>query len=546
MKIDRILNSKIWNSRIFAFVVCAVFVVLSALYYYGLQCEYPPQPEEVIAVQRMFSHLSLGTDYTITEVLFDTCLFVATKIEGMSYQSVRIFLSLLYSILLSFTVFLCLKPKRGGGTNLYRLPLIALFSVILFPIAVNYELFQWPPGVDLIYEFPFHYHYTARIYALICLVLLMILLQCQEKKRKVIYGILFAVICLYAMRKTDLIYYIVFLAPAAIVVFLYALHVGKLRKYAVYCTSAGMCTLLLSRVFLQSMWTRESVGVYGDLYGGTNWTSIDTLGMNFLNYIKLILINFNIQLPKAPVLSLYSVVYILKIGILIVGYIIVIHIIKCSVTGENDSYQYDFIDEILAWSYILMTGVYLSTDFGSAVIFFRYFSQLTFIMTILLCRNIEAFPKIIGIKWLKEIKYKKELLFIYTFVLCVCSTGKVWTYRVPNGYEPELKAIAEYIENTDYGCAVAPFWLYSQIGALSNGAVMAYQTEEEIKNIYGSDVKVTYIITNNFDNSDIKGDFYDHCNTYEEMCEYYSEPSDIIRYERLQLVIYKDGIQIKE
>ena len=550
MKIDRMRNSKVWNSKIFAFVVCAVFVVLSAFYYYGLQCEYPPQPEDVMSITYMYLHLEQGTDYPVHEILWAVCSFIATKVGGMTYFATRLLFTLMYTILLSCTVYLGLQSKTEKKLKLYLIPLIALFCVILFPIAADPELFQWPSGVELIYEFPFQYHYTSRIYAVVCLIVLFLFLRCQEKKRKTIYGILLAVICLYALRKTDLIYYIMFLAPAAIVAFLRALRTDRLRKYAVFCMSGGMGVLLLSRIlpysFLKSMWTTEGADLYGDIYGAVNWASIDALGINFWNYIKLIAVMFNIQLPNSPVLSLYSCVYILKTAILLVGYIIVIHIVICSFSGNSTRYHYDFIDEVLAWSYILLTGVCLFTFFGGAVIFFRYFSCLTFVMTILLCRNIEVFPEIIRIKWLKEIKYKKMIFCAYIFVLCICSMGKVWTYRVPNGYEPELKAIAEYIESTDYGYAVAPFWLYAQIGALSNGEVMVYQTEDEIKEIFGDDAKVSYIITNNFDNSEIKGNFYDHCDTYEEMCEYYSEPTNIINYEKLQLVIYKDGTKTKE
>lgn len=552
MKIDRMRNSKVWNSKIFAFVVCAVFVVLSALYYYGLQCEYPPQPETLAAVTRMFDHLTIGTKYYRSEILLDFSLYIATKLGGMSYFSARLLFTLLYTLLLSAMLFLCVKSKDGKGVNLYCIPLVAFFAVILYPVADNPELFQYIPGADLIYEWPFTYHYAARICALVCLVLLWVILHCQKRNKKIVYGVLLAVACLYAARKTDLVFYIMFVAPTAIALLLYALQNDKLRKCAVYCVSVGIGLLFLSRILpagIRSvLWTKDQASVYGAIYGGTNWISIDTIGEQLLTYIELNCMLFNIQLPESPLISFYTVVYVLKTMILIMGYIIVLHIVKRSLMGENIQYRYDYIDKILAWGFLLLSCVFIFTEHGSMTFGkYRYFSALNMAMTILICRNIEVFPQIVGIEMLGKIKYKKVLLCAYVSVLCFCCMGKVWTYKAPNGYDSELKAIAKYIENTEYGYAVTGYWLYPRLSAISDGEVMAYETEAQVKAIYGDDAKVAYIITRNDDFSDgIRGTVYDHCDSYEEMCEYYSEPSDVIRYERLQLVIYENGIKYKE
>lgn len=547
MKIDRILNSKILNNRIFAFAVCAVFVVLSSIYYYGLQCEYPPQSENIVTITSMYSHLTLGTENYIKEIACFICAFLATKIGGMTYFATRLNFTFLYGILLCFIVFLCLRSKKEYRTNLYRLPLVALFSVIMYPVADNPELFQYIKGADFIYEWPFHYHYSSRIYALVCLALLLLLLQCRGKTKKIVYGVLLAVVCLYAAKKTDLVFYTMFAAPTAIVLLLCSLQNDKLRKYAVYWVSGGMGLLFLSRIMpigiKTSLWAKERASVYGAIYGGTNWISIDAIGEQLINYIGLNCMLFNIQLPESPLISLYTVVYVLKLTILIVGYLIMFHIIKCSFVGKSRLYHYDYIDQILAWGYVLLSCVFIFTEHGSMTYGkYRYFSALTAAMTVLICRNIEVVPQVVGLEMLKEIKYKKVLLCAYAAVICFCTMGKVWAYRAPNGYDPELEAIVDYIEGTGYGYAVAGYWLWPRLTAISGGEVMVYETEDQVKDIYGDDAKVAYIITRNDGYSDGYGPWDD----YEEMREYYSEPTDVIRYERLQLVIYKDGVKIKE
>ena len=204
------------------------------------------------------------------------------------------------------------------------------------------------------------------------------------------------------------------------------------------------------------------------------------------------------------------------------------------------------MDEVLAWSYFLLSCVYIFTVYGDGL-YVRYFSGLITLMTILLCRNLETFSQIIGIRWLSDLQYKKTLMFGFTFVVCLCSMGKVWTYQAPNEYDDDLKAIVAYIESTDLGYAVAPYWLFPRASALSDGKVMVYQTEEQVKEIYGEDAKVSYIITHNHNDLD-NNDFavYDHCETYEEMCKFYSFPTNIIIYDKLELVIYEHGIDLTD
>ena len=382
--------------------------------------------------------------------------------------------------------------------------------------------------------------------------ILALLLQSKEKGKRVIYGILLGIVCIYAMKKTDLIFYIMFLVPGLIVLFLRVVCKGNLRKWIILFMSGFMGILFLCRVlpmdFFENLWTKEQVVVYGEIYGGTNWISIDLIGQHLLNYLKLLSLNFNIQLFELPVISLYTVVYIFKIFILAAGHILMLHVVKCSLTGKYEKFHYDCLDEILAWSYLLFSCIYIFTGFGDLP-FARYFPGMITIMTILMCRNVEMFPEIFGVEaWASKLPYKKLLFCAYMSVLCVCSMGDIRTDRAPNGYDEDLKAIAEYIEVTGYGHTLSTYWMYSRLSALSEGKVMTYMTQEDIERIYGDNAKTAYIVTHNMNNPSDDNSFtiYPHCSTYEEMCEYYSEPSEIILYDKLQVAVYRDGIKPQE
>ncbi|MDE6845837.1 MAG: hypothetical protein K2J99_08740 [Lachnospiraceae bacterium] len=546
----RAAADKIINRKLFVFAVSAVFVLLASFYYYGLLCEYPPNGEEIQTIASAYSHLYLGTDFVVHDILYSLCAFFAACVGGMSYFAVRLCFTILYAILLCGTIFLSMGCKKGQGVKLYLLPLIALLSVALYPIADNATLF-WDSGAeDLVYLWPYVYHYPARIYALICLIIASLATGCEKRNKKILYSVILIVVCLYAIKATDLIYYIAFLCPAAIVLVLHLMRDDKWRKYVVYVFVGFMIALLLSRFapisFVRQLWTKEAAHVYGTVYGGTNWISIDLLGEHLLSYVELIMMNFNIQMSGAPVISLHTVVYICKILILIAGYVLMFHIVKCSITGKCREYHYDCIDEIVAWSYLVVSCVYIFTGFGH-VVFARYFPIITTVMTILICRNIEVFPRVVRVDFLHKIEYKRVLVFFSTMVLCLCNMGKVWTYHAPNEYDDDLRAIVGYIESTDLGYTVAPYWLYPRVSALSEGNVMAWETEGKVRYVFGEDAEATYLITHNFFSADDNTfTIYEHCDTYEEMCEYYSEPSDIIFFDKLQLVIYEDGIKTKE
>lgn len=540
------------QNRVIILGFCIAFILLSALYHYLLLCQYPPMGEDLMSISSVFSYLHLGTEYHGWEILWTAGTFLAVKIGGMSYFAMRLLWVFLYSILLSETIFLCLTQKQGGRIKLYCIFLVGLFAVVLFPAADAPTLFQVGCD-DLSYFWQPTYHYPARIYAVACLLLLFLAIRCKERKRRIVYATTIAIISLYALKWTDLIFVIMFLAPAVIVLFLWLFHKAETRKYAVSLFVVGMFFMLLSRILplstTQSLWTRAHNAIYeGPVYGSTNWTSWNRLGERVLSYFQLLSVTFNIQIEDMPVISLHTVVSFLKIAILAMGYMLMFHIIKCSLRGKGKEHGYDFVDEILAWSYLMLSCIYLFTEFGEVIACGRYFSGMTTVMTILLCRNLELIPQIAGWDTVREIGHKRELFLVCTMILCICSSGRIWQDHATDVYGDELKAIVEYIEETQYGYTVANYWTWPHIQTLSEGQVMAYESQDNIKQVYGDDAKIAYIVTNNMDNPDHIGHHskYLYCNSYEEICAFYSEPTRIIQYDKLQLVVYENGIQIPE
>ena len=535
------------NSRIFTVVICVLFAFGAAGYYYGLLLEFPPNTEEMGPVWRMYYSDVMATGRMDIVAYLGTWL--ATKIGGMSYFAVRLSYAFFFFVIICLVLYLCLENKTGNENHrkIYLLPLIALLCVILFPVADNPALCWDEGGKDLIYIYPFQYHTSARIYALLCLILIDLAMKSGKQYIRMIFYVLMGIVCLYGMGTKDLIFYILFLLPAGIVLGKWALYHPKYHKMAIGIISIGLICFAISRFmpieFVRKLWTNEHADVYGAIYGGTNWISIKSIGEHLLNYIQLICFDFNIQLSSMPVISFYTVVYLFKVVVIIVGYIAMGHVVVKSIGGKSAQCGYDCIDEVLAWSYFLLSFIFIFTEFGSMP-FARYFTALPSVMVIVLCRNIDKIPDIMHIETLKEISGKRFLLCVCTVVMCICSMSKVWSYRAPDNYEEDLKAIAAYLEDAEYGYAVAPYWIYSKISAMSNGKVLVCRSSEEVKAVFGEEAKVSYIITRSDQSTDNNiFTVYENCEDYKSVCEFYSEPTDVIRYNQLELLIFEDGIK---
>lgn len=538
---------KIINSRIFIGITCVLFAIGAAAYYYGLLLEFPPNTEEMAPVWRMY--YSDVMDMGRIDIVAYLGTWLATKIGGMSYFAVRLSYAFFFFVIICLVLYLCLENKTGNENHrkIYLLPLIALLCVILFPIADNPALCWDEGGKDLIYLYPFQYHTSARIYALLCLTLIDLAMKSGKQYIRITFYVLMGIVCLYGMGTKDLIFYILFLVPAGIVLGKWALYHPKYHKTAIRVISIGLICFAISRFmpieFVRKLWTNEHAEVYGAIYGGTNWISIEGIGEQLLNYLQLVCLDFNIQLSSLPVISFYTVVYLFKAVVIIVGYIVMGHIVVKSIVGRSVQYGYDCIDEVLAWSYFLLSLIFIFTEFGSMP-FARYFTALPSVMTIVLCRNISSIPDILHLEILKRITNKRTLLCICLTAMCLCSVGKVWTYRAPDNYEEDMKAIAGYLENAEYGYAVAPYWIYSKISAMSEGKVLVCRSYDEVRKVFGKDAKVAYIITRSDQSADNNiFTTYSNCESYKDICDTYSEPTDVIRYEYLELLVFENGIK---
>lgn len=547
---------RIVYSKCFVVVLCSITIIFGALYYYGLQMAFIPDAEDLLCIWSCYKIFEQGGAIQISsDIIGSIVIALSTAIGGISFLSLRLLFTLLQSLVLILSMYLSFYGSKGQDIYLFRLPIFILLMILLHPVTQEdpYGLIV-DCGTDFFYQYPYNYHFAPRIYMFLCLILLSCFFYAKSLKHKLLSATIFAIFTTQAVLIGDTLFFVLFLAPLCIVVILRILHNSRVRKYGIYFLSLFMGVILLLKVIptpLKSqLWTTERALTYGNIYGGTNWITPDQIWTTIVNYVIKILDIFNILLPSKPLISLYTVINVLKLLLLIVGYIIVIAVVKGSIIGEQKWKTVNIVDEILAWSYVALSTAHIFTEYGQNVIYSqRYIQAVVSIMTILLCRHIVSFLGMIH--WdFKGVCLKEKMAVSFAlFALCLCFFRPVWRYdTLSHCHENDMNEAMNYIKETDYGYAIAPFNLAGVMRAMNNGEVLVYDSIEEVQGLYGEDAKIAYMITR-YDYEPGKYHaymYYEQFASYEELCEKYSEPTRTIDYDTFSLCVWENGIGIPD
>lgn len=542
----KILLQKVCNSRKVMWGITFLFIVMAVVYHYSLRLGFIPNGEDMASPLYIYKMEKYTGQVSINN-LWDIIAFFAFKMCGVTYTTVRLTFTIWYLVLLLLMLSLVFKKDEKEKNYIFILPLFALFMVFLRPVG-GFDSWGQLGGDDLIIQWGYDYHYDARVTAMLCIVFLQFIAKNRESK---LLKIFLACSVIYGFYLKDLTYLVMFIVPFLIVYISRWIKTEKKYNVFVWTIIMGIGFVFLSRFFpgdfFERLWSVEPTGQYGYIYGGTNWSDIIGFPQRFFQYVRLILQFFNVRLGKIPFISAYTIVYVIKIGLIILGYVHIFRIAVTTIKGNSEKYGYDEIDGILAWSFILLTIVYLFTDLGGATFSIRYMSGLVSSMTLILCRNIRNGIGIVDQEEVADIRHKKVAFVVILTFMCLCYIQKTWKFEASDSYVKDFEAAIDYIQNNGGGNGLGRVWAGGRIAAMTGGEVEFYRSYDELRSFQGEDAKVTYMIAD-FDNGTGNEDwlFFDNFSNYWDLCEKYSEPTQVIEYEHFKLLVWKDGIRMQD
>ncbi|MCM1103038.1 MAG: hypothetical protein NC409_02935 [Clostridium sp.] len=534
------------RQRILFFVVCTIAVVLGGIYYYGILHAFVPHAEDLASTQHWYLILTNKCSYSHDNIIFDGIMCLSVLVGGMSYFASRLASAMTYTVILGLSLYLSLTQKRGKN-RWFLLPLWAFFCVLIHTLREASDFLVYD-STDLIRPFPYNYHAMPIIWALISLIVLQCFWDTHVRKRKSIIGGIGIIVVVYALLFTDLIYYVIFAVPMLIVLLLRGLYSDKTRKYMLPLLGVGVGIMLLTRIlpgdFFEKLWSDTGVeSAYGTIYGATNWLSLDNIFLHITNYIKTIMLLFNIDLSNRPIISLYSVLFVVRIGFVVIGYVVVAKIILYSVKGKAQQNGYGVIDEVLAWAFVVLSCLFIFTENALYKDLMRYYTAFVPILTILLCRNIGSFLRMF-LPILERIQYKKSFFAGLVAALCICQMEPVWLYKVRYSYQEDCEAAIGYLRQWGAekdGYVVAPYWLYPRLSAMTEGEILFYPNEWTVKQLYGEDAAIKYMVVGWDDMGLLNYGLNDIAyGSYEEMCEKYKAPVRAVDLDYMYVCEFED------
>lgn len=529
-------------------------VILGVLYYYGLQLAFYPDAEDLYAIWSCYKSIKYGMNYHSYDFMAGFINYLSAVIGGMSFFALRLSFTLMHAVILICTWYLAICFGHKDRHNIYILPVFIWFAIALHP-ATEADPYGWISdyGTDYIYQWPYNYHWVARIYALICLIIVALYVSAESRKKKRILAVVGVIVTLYAASQKDLIFFLLFLVPFFIVFGLRSMKDAVKRKWVIYFLGICMLGVLMTKYVPSGirsvLWSTEEAHTYGEIYGATNWLSLDMIWTTIVNYCTNVMGYFTVLLPESPIVSLYTVVYGVKLVLLAIGYCIVFQIIRYSINGNAAGLNITIVDEILAWSYAALSASLILTAYGYNVMYTaRYGTGLVTVMSILLCRHLTDFVK--SACGMNDVfrKHEKALLSFCILALCLCSMKKVWSFEAHTYHDDDMEAVIEYIRANDLGYAVASWYFAPSFTAMSQGDVIVCNSIDEVQSLYGEDAKITYMITR-YDHAGGQYHdylYYENFEDYEDVCDKYSEPSYVIDYDSFSLCVWEDGLKIQQ
>ncbi len=542
-KLDSILNNKPFFILTKVFL-CLCTAIAGGAYNFYLQKKYYPSAEQIIGVLQF---LTKDTPLTIFGLnsLYNIWARIGYFCFGLTPNAVRLnFTGMYFTALLLLSIIILRRAKTYFHAIISTL-MIIFFSVLLHPVGGTSEFgIISPMIVNLLYND----HLPPLVFGMLSYLLLDIYTDSTNKYIKRLIILLQVLTFIYMARRFDLIYMTMFVVPLITVFVTESIKDRRSRGRTLICLSILLMFICMTR-FIPSIrqsffWATEEAAVYGSAFhGATSWMRIGDTFNHLSNYISSLLLYFNIDFGLHPLVAGYSVIFAIRLSLLLFGICVAIKIFIKSLMGTTDTDRYNKTDIVLSWSFVLQSLLYIFTTYADYEQF-RYFWNVVFLITIIICRecyySIQKIAKSSDIQYAVE-KYSLAIcIILFTLNLCYAGAGAE-TYE--EDYEDELIEVCEYFKenaeptNDNTVVGLAAYWFAPRLSMETGLVFTSYNMDSCYNPKNNSNIK--YIVTNP-DPSDAPGDVLRIGGRLsdEDIREIYGEPNKVVKFHYINVYFY--------
>lgn len=513
-------------------VLYCFFILVSCLFfsyiYYEIQCGVNQSHEELASLITTYMKMYKGSDYHQNWMIMKPLYYIAMHFWGLSYTTQRIVYSIMFFGISIFTFDLCLRNKET--INWGNLPIYLLLMVFLH-LSGGY-LSQYfgdgSFGAGYYSNYPFSLHINSTfciILVLWCLKQLWITTFYANKKPyiQLCLDVLLLVLgfCLCGVWDWELY--------ALYIVFPYIML--KIRpwlsqkKVYVSCFFLGILSYIVILLGINN--------------GYLKWHRLTEIHSPYdlreqISYFLIeLLCLYNIDITLPDIMLIDKVVYCFRF-ILLFFIIYIIFITIRNYFKKNIAMQ--SFDILLSWGICVFAAAFILTNLG-------YFDRVRYMAcilpygTILLCNNSENFLKKIHLN-----KYSN--LYIISCIIMICSTNKDWNKHT---FDYDIARVINLIQINDLHNGIGTIDVANRIAVSSNGKQMVYgiqynSDKDEWKYLYDADYVddiIDYIVFH--DERAYVSDYIFE----DDVIRKFGKPNTVIKYGEYTLMIYRDGLDIK-
>lgn len=526
------MNFKANKKNILIIVVCVVFSLCAAIYYYGLHLNFWPDAEHCMTLLRYYyaeienTSFSSLKEFWLTKWLSE----MAYRLFGINYHSMRIYVSSVYFFCILPTTILSLYSFRKKCFKWYLIPLLTFVAVIINPGRSEFCGFM----SEIYHVYPYDMHASAVLLTLLSVMVLQIYLWSEQRKKKIVSLIILVGLILVGCRQADFLLYMTgFVLPLCI--WLIAWVWRKHRQIFMYLVLAVSGALVIARICSLFM-TPLQLLFAGNItvYGQANFIMPGDVWNSLINVVTEIGALYNINIAGESILSVYTLIAFLRIGIVcIIFYIAFRYVVLIFRSGGE---TIDCISAVASCGILLnIFFLVISTRgfyYGARSI--RYMTMVLFFGALLLCRNAD----IIFASFMK-MKNAKNFLFLFWGLCVLLDVRPVWKGGEDRIlYEKAIEEVTNIIVDNGLGNGYGGHWYGPNMTLLMDGEYAVVEEDRIVNNI-----QINYIV-NGKKGSALPGIESGHYRAYEEsaLLEQYGKPDRVWETEFFYIWYYNEGI----